>query len=104
MEKLKLDKLKPCPFCGGEANLYSAGLTITKIYAVACMKCKVQYPPIFADEDMAIEAWNKRTETHEERTETNIFDKETRIKNCTVQILENTETGKISIGWWKNEN
>ena len=35
--------------------------------------------------------------------ETNIFDKETIIENCTVQILENTVTGELSIGWWKNE-
>lgn len=35
--------------------------------------------------------------------ETNIFDKETIIENATVQILENTVTGEISIGWWKNE-
>ena len=32
-----------------------------------------------------------------------IFDKETRIDNCTVQILENTETGEVSIGWWRND-
>lgn len=32
-----------------------------------------------------------------------IYDKETRHENCTVQILENTKTGKISIGWWENE-
>ena len=36
--------------------------------------------------------------------ETNIFDKETIIENCTVQILENTVTGEISVGWWKNED
>ena len=38
-----------------------------------------------------------------EVTEINIFDKETIIENCTVQILENTVTGEISIGWWRNE-
>lgn len=32
-----------------------------------------------------------------------IFDKETRTDNCTVQILENTKTGRISVGWWRNE-
>lgn len=57
-------ELKPCPFCGRKAKLYNIGLTMTKIYSVGCMKCKVQYPFVFADEDMAIEAWNKRTETH----------------------------------------
>ena len=35
--------------------------------------------------------------------ETNIFDKETTIENCTVQILENSITGEVSVGWWRNE-
>lgn len=33
----------------------------------------------------------------------NVYDKETIIKNCTVQILENTVTGDISVGWWRND-
>ena len=33
----------------------------------------------------------------------NIYDKETIIPNCTVQILENTVTGEVSVGWWRNE-
>ena len=33
-----------------------------------------------------------------------IYDKETRHENCTVQILENTKTGRVSIGWWRNES
>ena len=28
-----------------------------------------------------------------------IYDKETIIPNCTVQILENTVTGEVSVGW-----
>lgn len=36
-------------------------------------------------------------------TETNIFDKETIIENATVQILENSVTGEMSIGWWRND-
>ena len=35
--------------------------------------------------------------------DTEIYDKETIITNCTVQILENTVTGKVFIGWWRNE-
>lgn len=35
--------------------------------------------------------------------ETNIFDKETTIENCTVQILENSITGEVSVGWWRND-
>ena len=35
--------------------------------------------------------------------EINIYDKVTEYDNCTVQILENTATGAISVGWWRNE-
>lgn len=31
------------------------------------------------------------------------FDKCETIENCTVQILTNTKTGKVSVGWWRNE-
>lgn len=34
--------------------------------------------------------------------ETNIFDQEEIHENCTVQILTNTNTGEVSIGWWEN--
>lgn len=33
----------------------------------------------------------------------NLFDKEEIIENCTVQILTNTVTGEVSVGWWKGE-
>lgn len=36
--------------------------------------------------------------------ETNIFDKATRYTNCTVEVLENTVTGEISVGWYPTEN
>ena len=32
----------------------------------------------------------------------NLFDKEEIIENCTVQVLTNTVTGDVSVGWWKN--
>lgn len=31
-----------------------------------------------------------------------VYDRETVIENCTVQILENTETGEVSVGWKRN--
>lgn len=31
-----------------------------------------------------------------------IFDCEERHENCTVQVLKNTITGEISVGWWQN--
>lgn len=39
----------------------------------------------------------------QEKVETNIFDEVEIHNNCTVQILKNTETGEVSIGWWDNE-
>ena len=36
--------------------------------------------------------------------ETNIFDQEEIHHNCTVQILKNSITGEISVGWWENED
>lgn len=32
---------------------------------------------------------------------TNFYDKEEIIENCTVQILTNTKTGEVSVGWWR---
>lgn len=34
---------------------------------------------------------------------TNIYNEEETHENCTVQILKNTITGDISVGWRKNE-
>ena len=42
-------------------------------------------------------------EIEEIKIETNIFDKEDIYPDCTVQILTNTITGEMSIGWWENE-
>lgn len=33
--------------------------------------------------------------------EFNIYDKETTIPNCTVQVLENSVTGAVSVGYWR---
>ena len=35
---------------------------------------------------------------------TNMFDEEEIIHNCTVQILRNSMTGEVSIGWWPEDN
>ncbi|MGM9601412.1 MAG: hypothetical protein ACI3W5_07495 [Faecousia sp.] len=35
------------------------------------------------------------------KVETNIYDREEIHKNCTVQVLTNSVTGEVSIGWWR---
>lgn len=32
-----------------------------------------------------------------------VYDKEETYENCTVQVLTNTVTGDVSVGWWQNE-
>ena len=35
--------------------------------------------------------------------EAHIYDQEEIFPDCTVQILTNTVTGDVSVGWWPNE-
>ena len=43
-----------------------------------------------------------KKKSEESVVDVNLYDKETIIEDCTVQVLENTQTGKVSVGWWKN--
>lgn len=38
------------------------------------------------------------------KAEISLFDKEEVYENCTVQVLTNTTTGEVSVGWWQNDN
>lgn len=58
-----MDKLKPCPFCGGEAELkqfYPAFGRRVKT-TVECMVCRCN-SGTWGRKDKAIEAWNRRAE------------------------------------------
>lgn len=35
--------------------------------------------------------------------QTNMYDQEETHTNCTVQVLTNSVTGEVSIGWWENK-
>ena len=49
-------KLKPCPFCGGEAKTQS----YYHDYAVYCRKCEAATRRFYPTKQEAIEAWNRR--------------------------------------------
>lgn len=53
------EKLKLCPFCGGEAFVHMLGNEIAKGYYIACDECGAK-TIVFGYETEAIEAWNRR--------------------------------------------
>ena len=57
-------KLKPCPFCGGEAKLN----LLLGNYCVTCKSCMgAIFPATGMTEEEAIEAWNRRAGNKNER-------------------------------------
>lgn len=65
------EKLKPCPFCGGEASIYKfdKGYFVAEVadtarklnfnFFVGCNNCKTAGYP-YKTKRQAIEAWNRR--------------------------------------------
>lgn len=55
-------KLKPCPFCGGKAELcYHDHLCMPIEYRVYCSKCKIHTQGNLGKPDTEVKAWNKRS-------------------------------------------
>lgn len=62
-----MDKLQPCPFCGGSADFlerYRKGTANRKMYWVECKACRVaQYHGNdggYRTKEKAAETWNRR--------------------------------------------
>ena len=54
------EKLKPCPFCGGEAKLYSRAVDwLLSEHVVRCKKCHCM-TDTYDTKVETIEAWNRR--------------------------------------------
>ncbi|HDY90015.1 MAG TPA: restriction alleviation protein, Lar family [bacterium] len=56
------DELKPCPFCGGEAEAINVSDTTWKI---GCKNCHIQFGHSwlgFAFKENAIKMWNRRSD------------------------------------------
>lgn len=45
----------------------------------------------------------KECEQHKPQVSVNIYDQEEIHHNCTVQVLTNSVTGEVSVGWWKED-
>ena len=63
MKLKKYEKLKPCPFCGGEAKINRIVNTFYQYarYFSSCTRCSAE-SKVFETEQEAIEAWNTRAE------------------------------------------
>ena len=51
------EELKPCPECGGEAQIVEP---VEGTFIVYCTECGLHYQT-FTDKDLAVSDWNKRT-------------------------------------------
>lgn len=56
-------KLKPCPFCGGEAKFIHKRTTCNiKLGYIKCMECGARMELENCTEDFARDTWNRRAE------------------------------------------
>lgn len=65
VEEMKIDELKPCPFCGGRASARRFDGKFFDVYKVYCMNedCYIEPAtrPYYSKKE-AIEAWNRRVD------------------------------------------
>jgi Lar family restriction alleviation protein len=58
------DELKPCPFCGGEAERFTitAEAEVSNIGGdvIACKKCEASTRVFFGEKEGIVNAWNAR--------------------------------------------
>jgi len=60
-----MSELKPCPFCGGEAYMITHRFyQLSNTYGVECLDCHAQTYQLYATEQKAQEAWNRREKTY----------------------------------------
>ena len=55
---METPELKPCPFCGGSANIHH--VENFEIYLVQCTNCGCIFTTWFPSSDDAKSAWNRR--------------------------------------------
>ena len=57
------DKLKPCPFCGGEAHIQMHEFVgCANTYGVVCLGCGVETRQFYESKSETVKMWNTRTE------------------------------------------
>jgi Lar family restriction alleviation protein len=59
---MEITDLKPCPFCGGKAELIKRRQCLADAYSVRCKNsgCRGRTQKLVRTEQQAIEEWNRR--------------------------------------------
>lgn len=89
---MKNNKLKPCPFCGGEAELYQS---YCGYYQIECHQCSARSCTA-VEKESVISNWNMRSTT-EIKSKTMTLDEaieyceEVTIKNCLEYVEEHQQ-------------
>ena len=64
------DRLKPCPFCGGEGCVQRHEfIGYTDTFGVVCLDCGCETRQFFTHKKTAVRAWNRRAEMSKCRPE-----------------------------------
>lgn len=82
-----MEKLKPCPFCGGEAHIKEVVSACETLYTVGCSDIECMgFETLLCKptKEEAIVAWNRRAEStcHMDLTETDTYELTYRTWEC----------------------
>ena len=56
-------KLKPCPFCGGEAVMLTHSFfNLNETFGVQCAVCEAETNQFYHTKEEAAEAWNRKVQ------------------------------------------
>lgn len=86
-----MTELLPCPFCGGEAKLYSVGTGSPHYghyHQVVCQGCLTASGAYWSGEQSAIDAWNTRYHSEFEKTVIKAWKE---IKDYTERTCKNVD-------------
>lgn len=110
-----MSKLKPCPFCGGEAEWNSAGESdfsylVNGYASIRCFDCEAEIEPVWTKrgdyskeeaercEREAVKKWNQRTESEAEKSSSNTIAQ----RNEFLELLYDIQQmciGEIAMGY-----
>lgn len=60
-----MNEIKRCPFCGGEAVLYTCISGGKRKYYLLCSKCRTEQGKAYSTKQYAIKIWNRRVNEDE---------------------------------------